>query len=305
MKMTRRDFLRWAGASATMLGYTALDLKNLEKALASADSPPVIWLQGAACSGCTISLFNSVDPTIDSVLSDTISMKYHPTLSTAAGDLAISTITSTETSNSGQFILVVEGGIPTANSGKYCIIGQKDGADWTAMDALKELGPKAKYVIAAGTCAAFTGIPGSGSNVTEIQTVSSVLSGLVSQVVINLPGCPVHPANVVGTLVDLINGTSLTLDSQNRPTSYYGTTRVHPQCPRHTDWTGASALGDDGCFWEFSCRGPETDNIATCPNLKWNNATNWCINTNVPCIGCCSPNFPYTTRLFSYTAESD
>jgi hydrogenase small subunit len=305
MKMNRRDFLRWAGASAAMLGLTALDLQNLEKAVASAVSPPVIWLQGAGCSGCSISLLNSVNPTIDSVLLNTISMKYHPNLSTAAGDLAISTITNTETSYSGQFILVVEGGIPTANSGKYCVIGQRNGSDWTVMDAVKELGPKAKRVIAAGTCASFKGIPGSGSNVTGVQAVSSVLSGLISQPVINLPGCPVHPANIVGTLVDLINGTSLTLDSENRPTKYYGTVHVHSQCPRHTDKTGASTLGGEGCFWEFGCKGPETTNIATCPNLKWNNAANWCINTNVPCIGCCSPNFPFTTRLFSYSSGSN
>src|SRR6266542_983810 len=102
MNMTRRDFLRWAGASAAMLGLTALDLQDLEKALASAGSPPVLWLQGSSCTGCSISLLNSVNPTIDSVLLNTISLKYHPNLSTAAGDLAISTLTDAENTYAGQ-----------------------------------------------------------------------------------------------------------------------------------------------------------------------------------------------------------
>jgi hydrogenase small subunit len=225
-------------------------------------------------------------------------MKYHPNLNTAAGTLAISTITNAETSYSGQFILVVEGGIPTADSGQYCVIGQKNSADWTVADAVKELAPKAKRVIAAGTCASFTGIPGSGSNVTGVKTVSSVLSGLTSQPVINLPGCPAHPTNMVGTLVDIINGNSLTLDSNNRPTKYYGTTHVHAYCPRR-EASGAS-LGVYGCYRGLGCHGPDSNNIATCPQLKWNNGVNFCMNTDVPCIGCCSPSFPYTTPLFTY-----
>lgn len=292
MKMTRRDFLRLAGASTAFLGLTALDLQNLEKAFASAGSPPVLWLQGASCTGCSISLLNSVNPTIDNVLLNTISMKYHPNLNTAAGDLAISTITSAANTYSGQFILVIEGGIPTANNGLYCVIGEKNGADWTMLDAVKQLGPKAKRVIAAGACAAFHGIPGSGANTTGIKSVKDVLTGLVSQPVINLPGCPAHPLVMVGAIVDAVNGTSLTLDSYNRPTKYYGTQKIHPQCPRR-GLTTATDVGTYGCMADLGCNGKgDGDNINVCPSRKWNNGVNWCVNVNHPCLGCASPQYP-------------
>jgi hydrogenase small subunit len=294
MKMTRRDFLKLAGASAAALGLTMYDLQNLEKVFANAGSPPVIWLQGSSCTGCTISLLNAVNPTIDDVLLNKISMKYHPNLSTAAGDLAIDTITSSSTIYQGQFVLVVEGGIPTGANGKYCVIGEKNGVDWTMLDALKELGPKAKRVVAVGACAAFHGIPGSGSNPTGIISVKDALTGLVSQPVINLPGCPAHPTVMVGVLIDTFNNTALTLDSYNRPTKYYGTDIIHQQCPRKG--TGpVTDVGTYGCYTSLGCNGKgDSLNIDVCPSRKWNNGVNWCINVNHPCTGCASPEYPKT-----------
>jgi hydrogenase small subunit len=221
-------------------------------------------------------------------------MKYHPNLSTAAGTLAISTITSTESVNSGQFILVIEGGIPTAGSGIYCVIGEKDGTSWTMMDAVNELAPKAKWVVAAGTCASFTGVPGAGSNPLAVQSVETLVGSLISQPVINLPGCPAHPLVMVGTLVDLISGTSLTLDSYNRPTKYYGSAIIHQTCTRRG--TGeVSSVGVYGCYMKLGCKGrADSLCIDLCPTRKWNNGVNFCMNTDVPCIGCSSPSFPYS-----------
>ena len=214
MNMNRRDFFRWAGASAAILGLTAADLQNLDKVFAAAGSPPVIWLQGASCSGCSVSLLNSVNPTIDDVLLNKISMKYHPNLNAGAGDLAIGAVTGTQTSYSGQYILVVEGAIPTGANGKYCTIGQKNGVEWTIYDAVRQLAPRAARVVAVGTCAAFGGIPAAGTNALGVKSVKAVLGNTVSRPVINLPSCPAHPGVMVGTLVDLILGVNLTLDSQ-------------------------------------------------------------------------------------------
>ena len=49
--------------------------------------------------------------------------------------------------------------------------------------------------------------------------------------VINLPGCPVNPTVLVQTLLDLILTGMPTLDTNNRPTKFYGKT-VHATCPR-------------------------------------------------------------------------
>ncbi|QNB46781.1 hydrogenase small subunit [Thermanaerosceptrum fracticalcis] len=288
MQINRRDFLKWITASAAALGLTSLDLVKVEQALAASTSPPVIWLQGAMCTGCSISLLNAANPTIDDVLLNKVSVKYHPNLAAAAGDLAVTSIIDTSDKYAGEFILCIEGGIPTGVNGKYCVIADKGGKDWTMLDAVNELGSKAKYVIAVGTCAAFGGVV-KPSTYTGIKTVAQVLKGKTKNTIINLPSCPVHPNVMVGTIVTLLTKGMPRLDRYGRPVEYY-TTYVHNNCPRrHT--TMVDQYGKFGCYKGIGCKGPST--VFTCPLLKWNNGVNWCIDkANMQCISCASPTFP-------------
>jgi Ni,Fe-hydrogenase I small subunit len=62
MRITRRDFLKYCATAAGALGLTATDLGRLEKALATSytdGGTQVVWLNGAACTGCTVSLANT------------------------------------------------------------------------------------------------------------------------------------------------------------------------------------------------------------------------------------------------------
>lgn len=160
MKISRRDFLKWSVAAGVALNIE-FDLTNVNTVLAAETDPPIIWIQGAGCSGCTISTLNVTNPaTIDDVLLNKISMKYNSTIMTAAGDLAMQTLDQSATQYKDQFILVIEGAIPTGASGNYCIIGEVNGVPLTMQQAVLKYGPMAKYVVAAGTCASFGG--GSG-----------------------------------------------------------------------------------------------------------------------------------------------
>ena len=293
MRMTRRDFVKWATASAAALG--AARLTKLEEALASSTSPPVIWLQGSACTGCTISLLNVTDPaTIDTVLTNTISLKYHPNLTTSSGDLAVGGIVDAKSTYNGQFILCVEGGIPTGAGGRCCVIGERNGADWTMLDAVNELGPKAKHVIAVGSCAAWGGVV-KPDLYAGVQTVDQVLEGKTQNTVVNLPACPAHPTAVVGTLVTLLTSPgSLKLNPSGQPLAYYGG-RIHSSCPRKGQ--AKAEFGVQGCYMMVGCRGPST--TINCPSMQWNNKKNWCVASNVGCIGCAAPSFP-TTPLLKY-----
>jgi hydrogenase small subunit len=113
MHLTRRDFLKYCLGSAALLGLDATVLGRLREALA-AGGPTVIWLNGSGCSGCTVSLANLVStsgPTdVADLLINTIDLAFHPTLMSAAGDLAVESLA---TASAGSFLLVVEGGIPT------------------------------------------------------------------------------------------------------------------------------------------------------------------------------------------------
>lgn len=287
MKISRRDFLKWSAAVAVALNVD-LDMDRINTVLAAETDPPIIWLNGSSCSGCTISMLNVTDPTtIDDVLLNKISMKYSTTLMTTVGESALQTLDNAANQYSGQFILVIEGAVPTGANGYYCVLGEQNGQVIAMMDAILKYGPMAKYVVSAGTCSSFGGVPAAAPNNTSASTVKSLLSGKITNPIINLPGCPVHPTVLIQTLLDLILTGTPALDMYNRPTKYYGTI-IHHVCPRlHYPHVQPGVFG---CYMEVGCKGPSTSNV--CPSLKWNNGNGWCVGTNYPCIGCASPSFP-------------
>ena len=64
--MTRRDFLKWSLAAS---GALALNTNQVYGKIIENDNTPVIWLQGAGCTGCSISTLNVNSPaSIDIVL---------------------------------------------------------------------------------------------------------------------------------------------------------------------------------------------------------------------------------------------
>ncbi|GAH07542.1 unnamed protein product, partial [marine sediment metagenome] len=74
---------------------------------------PVIWLQTASCSGCSISLLNSANPTIKNILIDQIvpgihiNLRFHATIMAGAGEPAIEIMEATAKQKRGDYILVI------------------------------------------------------------------------------------------------------------------------------------------------------------------------------------------------------
>lgn len=294
MKISRRDFLKWSVAAAVALNVD-FDLANVNTVLAAETDPPIIWIQGAGCSGCTISTLNVTNPTtIDDVLLNKISMKYNSTIMSASGELAMQSLDECATQYNGQFILVIEGAVPTGASGNYCIVGEVNGTALTMQQAVLKYGPMAKYVVAAGTCASFGGVSAAFTNNTACQSAKTILAGKTTNPVVNLPGCPVHPTVLIQSLLDLILIGTPSIDNQNRPTKYYGTT-VHNTCSRKGTGNASHIGSATGCFRGVGCKGTSTDNI--CTTMKWNNGQSWCMKVNYPCIGCSNPTFPTNPLL--------
>src|SRR4030042_1684304 len=90
IKITRRQFLKWLTASAAALGLSQTDLLKIEKALAASPTPDpnfpkpplgrVIWIAGAACSGCPTSLLNYIadpndpDPVLNAIANNALGL---------------------------------------------------------------------------------------------------------------------------------------------------------------------------------------------------------------------------------------
>jgi hydrogenase small subunit len=289
MIISRRQFLTYCTASAALLGFDMSGLRSLAKALAAGNAPTVIWLSGAACTGCTVSLANriaAVDPVTDvaDLLINHINLAFHTTLMGAAGDQAVASL---KAATAGPFVLAVEGGIPTAFGGNTCILYDEAGTPVTALSAVRTLAARSIANLAIGTCASFGGIPAAKPNPTGVQSLQMA----TGKKTINIPGCPSHPDWIVWTIAQLLTGNVPTLDAVGRPaTLFKGENKnVHERCPRE-EMEEVHTFGVVGCLKELGCKGPKTQ--ADCPVRKWNNATNWCVGANSICLGCTEKGFP-------------
>jgi len=191
----------------------------------------------------------------------------------------------------GPFILVVEGGIPTAHNGAACMAWTWSGKEITFLEAVKEFAPKATEVVSVGTCAAFGGISAAPPNLAQVKDVRMV----TGRAAINVSGCPPHPDWIVWTLVQLLLAKPIPMDEYGRPKQFYSET-VHDACPRGE--TGeARQFGMEGCLERLGCRGERAR--ANCPKQLWNAGTNFCIEANAPCLACTEPTFPDTRPFYS------
>jgi hydrogenase small subunit len=330
MRVTRREFLKVAAGMAGALGLEIKGLIKLQEAIAGSGDPAVIWLQGQSCTGCSVSFLNTISlASVDELLLNHISLEYHPDVMAAAGDFAISAAevarpSTTELQNlnagwlgTGQglkfdlsgdgivnlidyallarrgYILAVEGAIPTGSQGRFCHIPE----NLTMLDALGVFAKHAGYVVAVGTCAAYGGIPAGTPNPTAALGVSDALVQLgQTKTVVNIPGCPVHPDWLVGTLINVLTEQSLNLDINNRPQQYFGQ-KIHDwgNCPFRGQ-EEVKVLGESGCLKDLGCKGPKT--FADCFSRRCNSpgpgqpGVNWCIGAGSPCIGCTELSFP-------------
>ena len=288
--VSRRDFLKYCIGSAAALGLDLSVVGRLQKALAAegAGLPTVLWLNGANCTGCTVSLANRIASDaprdVADLLVNTVRLAFHPNLMGAAGDLAVSTLRQAQES---PYILAVDGGIPTAFEGHACILWSEEGREVTALEAVQTLAPNALAVLSIGTCASFGGIPGGSPNPTGIRTVSEA-SGVPA---VHIPGCPAHPDWIVWTVAQLLAGSPPELDEDGRPVALFGERcNIHKNCPRK-ETEEAETFGVEGrCLKELGCKGPKTR--ADCYDRLWNNGTNWCIGANSICLGCTERGFP-------------
>ncbi|MGB2809281.1 MAG: hydrogenase small subunit [Sedimentisphaerales bacterium] len=262
---------------------------------------PVIWLQGAGCTGCSVSVLNAVSPRIQNLLLDELvpghqlNLMFHATIMAGQGEPVIEVLKDTEKNRKGGYILVVEGAIPTAEGGAYGSIGEQAGKHLTVQQSVEDLGKNAMLTIALGTCAAFGGIPAAKPNPTACKGVKTVFDEKgIETPVVNIPGCPTHPDWFIGTVsVILFSGAeALDLDQLGRPKLFFGQL-IHENCPRRADFDKgkfAQKLGEPGCLYKVGCKGHYT--YADCPVRQWNNGVSWCVKAGSPCLGCVEPDFP-------------
>jgi hydrogenase small subunit len=304
---SRRDFIKLCGMLAGAMGlgdFSSLDTADLPgdfkavdralayqvaRALETQSRVPVIWLEFQDCAGCSEALTRSQSPTLIDLVMNVISVEYHETLTAAAGFQTEANKEAIMEKYRGQYVLVVEGSIPTGENGAYCTIGGR-----SALDLLREAAEGAAAVIATGNCAAFGGLPKAKPNPTGAKGVWEIIT---DKPVVNIPGCPAIPEVFTGTVAHfVVFGTLPALDELNRPKTFYGHT-IHDRCLRRPFYEAgkfAQTFDDEGarngwCLYKLGCKGPTTYNA--CASLKWDEGLSFPVQSGHPCLGCSEPNF--------------
>jgi hydrogenase small subunit len=304
--VSRRDFLKLCGTLVGVMGLSVppiqgsklpehldvfedITIQKVARALESKARIPVIWLEFQDCAGCSEALTRSQSPTLVNLVLNTISVEYHETLTAAAGYQTEANKETVMQTYPGQYVLVVEGSIPTAANGAYCTIGGR-----TALDLLKEAAEGAAAIISTGNCAAFGGLPKADPNPTGAKGTWEIIT---DKPVVNIPGCPAIPEVFTGTLAHfVVFGKLPELDELNRPVAFYGKT-IHDRCLRRPFYEAgkfALSFDDEGakqgwCLYKLGCKGPTTYNA--CASIKWDAGLSFPVQSGHPCLGCSEPGF--------------
>ena len=296
--VSRRDFMKFCGVMAVSMGLPLGAGTQIAEAITNPKRrPPVIWLHGQECTGCTESLLRTSHPTLEHLILDLISLDYHETLNVGAGHQAEEALNKSVKENAGKFIMVVEGSVPVKDGGKYCMIG---GRPFT--DIVKETAAKAAAVVAIGSCASWGGVQSSDPNPTGATGIPEFLKGTT---VVSIPGCPPNAYNFLSTVLYFLTFKKLpALDELGRPEFAYGRL-IHENCERRPHFDAgrfAEQFGDEGhlqgyCLYKLGCKGPVTHN--NCSALHYCDVGVWPVNTGRPCFGCSEEGIGFTVPLFT------
>ena len=287
--VSRRDFMRYCTFLTATMGLSASYVPRVAEVFAAPrQRPPLIWLHFAECTGCSEAMLRTIYPYVDELVLEILSVEYHETIMAAAGQQAEDQLHHALKQYNGKFICVVEGAIATKFNGGYGKVGGR-----SFLEIAKEVVPQAAATIAIGSCACWGGIQAAKPNPGGYKGVGDALG----RKVINIPGCPPNPINLVGTVVNyLLLGKLPEVDAKGRPKFAYGQL-IHEQCPRRAHFENEEFVEEFGskeaamgyCLYKMGCRGPETYN--NCPVAKFNDGTSWPVEAGHPCIGCSQPDF--------------
>jgi hydrogenase small subunit len=307
--VSRRDFLKYCGSVAAMLGLSEMAAPAIAAAVeGGAKLQPAVWLDLGLCTGCTESTAQAGNPNVADIVLDLLSINYMETIMAAAGNQAEEA--KAKTIEEGGYILIVEGTVMTGEAGNTLRIAGK-----TGMEVLKEAASKAAAIVAVGSCAVDGGWVRANPNPAGGKGVKDVAAelGFDKVPIINLPTCPVNPEWIVAVVIDVLmlgaleNLAVLNLDELGRPKLIFGQT-IHDNCPRRGHFENGEFVKAFGtveevkqfCLYEVGCKGPQT--FTNCPKVRWNRKASWCVESGSPCIGCGNLNWvdndaPFLKRM--------
>ena len=266
--------------------------------------PNLLWLQGGACYGNTMSFLNAEEPSACDLVTDFgINILWHPSLGMELGDNLQKMLKGLISGAMPLDIFVFEGTVVNApgGTGEWNRFAGRPMKEWVA-----DLSKVASYTVAIGDCATWGGIPATAPNPSEsegLQFLKRAHGGFLGKdykskaglPTINVPGCPAHPDWITQIVVAVATGRGgdLSLDEFQRPKTFF-TSFTQTGCTRNMHFAykvSATEFGQrKGClFYDLGCRGPMTH--SPCNRILWNRQSSK-TRAGMPCMGCTEPEFP-------------
>ncbi len=269
----------------------------------------LLWLQGGACSGNTMSFLNAEEPSACDLVTDFgINILWHPSLGMELGENLQKMLRALIAGELPLDIFVFEGTVVNApdGTGMWNRFAGRPMKEWVA-----DLAKVASYTVAIGDCATWGGIPATAPNPSEsegLQFLKRAHGGFLGKdykskaglPAINVPGCPAHPDWITQIVVAVATGRGgdLSLDEFQRPKTFF-TSFTQTGCTRNMHFAykvSATAFGQrKGClFYDLGCRGPMTH--SPCNRILWNRQSSK-TRAGMPCLGCTEPEFPFNDLM--------
>ena len=308
--ISRRTFMKFCGSLAVAAGLSASAAPRVAHALetkldnAKDGLFPVLWIEGASCTGCTESFAQIETPDAGKVVLELIALNYSDVLSAGAGHSLEAA--KEETIEAGGYIVVYEGAITQGFGSNTLRVAMETGEE-----ILVHAAENAAAVVALGSCAVNGGWMAAYPNPADATGVSGILKKHnIATPVVNIPGCPANPEWLMSVLVQvlmmggkegLVAGdvpavvSTLGLNAEGKPSGIFGET-IHDNCERRGHFENGEFVYEFGskeeelgyCLYPLGCKGPQTH--SNCGVTLWNNRRSWCIQAGSPCLGCCEAN---------------
>jgi ferredoxin hydrogenase small subunit len=270
----------------------------------TAEMTNVLWLQGASCGGCTMSVLESGSSGwFDELRQSGINLLWHPSVSEETGEEVLAVLEAVRDGTVRLDLLLLEGSVARGpdNTGRFNLLA---GTNRSIYAWMRDLAPRADYVVAVGSCAAYGGVPAAGSNPTDavgLQFEGGDLGGALGGnfrsrlglPVINVAGCAPHPGWIMETLLALTSKDLAVadLDGYGRP-KFVANHLAHHGCSRNEFYefkASAETLSQRGCLMEhLGCKA--TQAVGDCNQRSWNGGGS-CTKGGYACIACTSPGF--------------
>lgn len=280
--VTRRDFLKFCGALAVAAGLSQAAAPRvaiaLEKSVIGAAEGglfPVLWIEGASCTGCTESFAQIETPDVGKIVLELVSLNYSDVLSAGAG-WSVEKAKEQTIESGAPYIVVYEGGITQGFGSNTLRVAMETGEE-----ILVHAASNAAAVVALGSCAVNGGWMAAYPNPAEATGVQAILKkhGIATPVV-NIPGCPANPEWLMSVLVQVLmmGGAEalvagdvpavvklLDLDGEAKPQGIFGET-IHDNCERRGHFENGEFVYEFGskeealgyCLYPLGCKGPQT-----------------------------------------------